>query len=150
MQKRKKYFDTYSCVNTSPVNGGQGISLQISRHCACCGKVETILWKVFDDADKAFNFSVHETETLNRHSVVMFLWYRPKILSQVFNLADVHGLILTRGLIQAGKKMKAPMVKDLPDMTDDRFISICLLLKKYGILQQIGNETFCSFIRGAY
>lgn len=150
MQKRKQYFDTFSCINTSLLGETGGTLLQISRRCACCGKFETVIRKHFDNAEAAFDFSTNETETLNRHSVVQFLWYRPKILSLVFNLADTHGLILTRGLIKAGREMGAPVVKDLPPMSDDRFMAICKLLAKYKILHEITPEVFCSFIRGPF
>jgi hypothetical protein len=150
MQIRKQYFDTFSCINTSPIDEVGGTSILISRRCACCGKFETVIRKHFDNAENACNFAIRETETLNRHSVTMFLWYRPRILNLVFNLADTHGLILTRGLVKAGLKMNAPVFKNFPKISDNRFIAICKILTRYGVLHEISEEIFCSYIRGPF
>lgn len=145
---QKRYFDTYGSTTISKSGENSG-SLAITRQPACCNRSVVVTRRIFEDLDQMYDYAINETAKLNRQAVHDFLRWRPKVLRQVFDLADVDGLILTEGLLTAGLELKAHPVLRLPKMSVNRFIAICRILEKYRILYRIGELHFITAVGNA-
>jgi hypothetical protein len=147
---QNKYFDTYGTICTSYTNK-PGASMAITKRCHCCGKSKVVLRRRFDDAEKMTDFAINESHFMNIESIKMFLRYKPKVLRYVWELSERHGLYLTRfNFLNSLKNEKPYLCVFLRNMSLDRFLAICKVLERYGILIQVEKDSFVSVVRGPY
>jgi hypothetical protein len=144
-------YDTFGVSVTS--GDTKYLKAVIYQTHGCCGHIVPVERRIFQTENDLYEYAIERPRALNAASANEFLERKPKILKSIFALANDKGIILTRALHSSALFDDThPLHKWCPRlarMGPKRFLAICDILTKYGLLYTIGDHTYVSTFRGA-